>query len=70
MLRDKLLGLRRRHKRLLQVIADVLLIWLALWLSFAIRLGDLDAAQPFSGHAWLFLLAPAIALPILLSNDL
>ena len=64
MLRDKLLGLRRRHKRLLQVIADVLLIWLALWLSFAIRLGDLDAAQPFTGHAWLFLLAPAIALPI------
>ncbi len=64
MLRDKLLGLRRRHKRLLQIIADVLLIWMALWLSFAIRLGDLDAAQPFSGHAWLFLFAPAIALPI------
>mgnify|MGYP003453426304 FL=1 len=37
MLRDKLLGLRRRHKRLLQVIADVLLIWMALWLPFAIR---------------------------------
>jgi FlaA1/EpsC-like NDP-sugar epimerase len=64
MLRERLLGLRRRHKRLLQVFADVLLIWLALWLSFAIRLGDLDGAQPFSGHAWLFLLAPMIALPI------
>jgi FlaA1/EpsC-like NDP-sugar epimerase len=64
MLRKRLLGLRRRHKRLLQVFADVLLIWLALWLSFAIRLGDLDGAQPFSGHAWLFLSAPVIALPI------
>lgn len=63
-LRQFLVGLPRRQKRLLQLLADTLLIWLALWFSFAVRLGDLQAAKPFAGHAWLFLLAPAIALPI------
>ena len=38
-LRTYLLGLSRRDKRLLQVAVDVLLLWGALWLSFAIRLG-------------------------------
>lgn len=64
LLRQCLLHLSRRQKRVLQLAVDVLLIWLALWLSFAVRMGDLDAARPFSGHGWLFLLAPAIALPI------
>ena len=64
LLRVRLIGLSRRSKRLLQVVTDIVLIWLALWLSFAVRLGDLGAAQPFSGHGWLFLLAPVIALPI------
>lgn len=63
-LRQGLLQLPRRQKRFLQVVTDVALIWLALWLSFALRLGELDAAQPFDGHGWLFLLAPTIALPI------
>lgn len=63
-LRQGLLQLPRRQKRFLQVMTDVALIWLALWLSFALRLGELDAAQPFDGHGWLFLLAPIIALPI------
>ncbi|MGY8831098.1 MAG: hypothetical protein ACKVIS_16450, partial [Pseudomonadales bacterium] len=57
-LRQGLLQLPRRQKRFLQVVTDVALIWLALWLSFALRLGELDAAQPFDGHGWLFLLAP------------
>lgn len=64
LLRQSLLHLSRRQKRVLQLAVDVLLIWMALWLSFAVRMGDLDAARPFSGHGWLFLLAPAIALPI------
>ncbi|PTS83547.1 hypothetical protein DBR00_13635 [Pseudomonas sp. HMWF032] len=63
-LRQNLLQLSRRKKRFLQVVTDIALIWLALWLSFALRLGEWDAAQPFDGHGWLFLLAPIIALPI------
>ena len=64
LLRQCLLHLSRRQKRVLQLAVDVLLIWMALWLSFAVRMGEWDAARPFSGHGWLFLLAPIIALPI------
>lgn len=62
--RQFLVGLPRRQKRLLQLLADTILIWVALWLSFAVRLGEIDAAKPFSGHGWLFIVAPLIALPI------
>lgn len=64
LLRQSLLHLSRRQKRVLQLAVDVLLIWLALWLSFAVRMGDWQSAKPFDGHGWLFLIAPAIALPI------
>ncbi|BCG23491.1 nucleotide sugar epimerase/dehydratase WbpM [Pseudomonas tohonis] len=63
-LRTYLLGLSRRDKRLLQVAVDVLLLWGALWLSFAIRLGVDDTVNPFGSHLWLFLAAPLIAIPI------
>lgn len=64
MFRERLLGLPRRYKRLLQVVADVFLVWFALWLAFVIRLGSFAGVQPFSGHAWLFILAPLIAIPL------
>lgn len=63
-LRVRLIGLSRHSKRVLQVGADIVLIWLALWLSFMVRLGDFFAAKPFDGHGWLFISAPLIALPI------
>ncbi|MWK56182.1 NAD-dependent epimerase/dehydratase family protein [Pseudomonas otitidis] len=63
-LRTYLLGLSRRQKRLLQVTVDVVLLWGALWLSFAIRLGVDDTVNPFGSHLWLFLAAPLIAIPI------
>ena len=64
MFRERLLGLRRRHKRLLQVTADVVLVWLALWLAFVVRLGTDDLVYPLGGHAWLFGLAPVLAIPL------
>ncbi|WHI52445.1 nucleoside-diphosphate sugar epimerase/dehydratase [Microbulbifer sp. MLAF003] len=63
-LRNWLLGLPRRNKRILQVVTDVLLVWLALWLAFAIRLGLDKPVNPFAEHAWLFISAPLIAIPI------
>ncbi|XLX42205.1 polysaccharide biosynthesis protein [Ectopseudomonas mendocina] len=63
-LRERLIGLSRRSKRMLQVMADVMLVWCALWLAFVVRMGALDAADPFGGHAWLFALAPLISVPI------
>lgn len=64
LIRERLLGLPRRYKRLLQVCADVCLVWIALWLAFVVRLGSFNEVQPLSGHAWLFIAAPLIAIPL------
>ena len=63
-LRSRLVRLPRRHKRLIQVAMDVVLVWAALWLAFVVRLGDSSSIEPFAGHAWLFSLAPVIAIPL------
>ncbi|UIP31266.1 polysaccharide biosynthesis protein [Stutzerimonas kunmingensis] len=62
-LRSRLVQLPRRQKRVIQVATDVLLVWLALWLAFFVRVGEADFVQPFGGHAWLFGVAPLIAIP-------
>jgi FlaA1/EpsC-like NDP-sugar epimerase len=63
-LRTNMLGWPRRYKRVLQVVTDIVLIWLALWLAFLVRLGIEDAAGPIENHSWLFIAAPIIAIPI------
>jgi len=62
-MRKSLLSLPRGYKRALQVVADVVLVWVALWLAFYLRLEDVRAIEPFGGHARLFLLAPVVTLP-------
>jgi len=62
-LRTRLVRLPRRYKRLIQVSTDVVLVWAALWLAFVVRLGDTRNIEPFGGHAWLFGIAPLIAVP-------
>jgi len=62
--RQRLLALPRGQKRLLQMAVDVVLIWLALWLAFFIRLDDPGIIAPFGAHAWLFAAAPLTALPL------
>lgn len=69
-LRERLLGIRRRYKRLLQVSADILLIWLAVWLAFVLRMGSDDLVQPLGGHAWLFVAAPLLAIPLFIRMGL
>jgi len=59
-----LLGLSRRKKRLIQVSCDVLLIWLALWMAFVVRLGIDDLINPLEEHRWLFISAPLVAIPL------
>ncbi|MNJ32965.1 UDP-N-acetyl-alpha-D-glucosamine C6 dehydratase [compost metagenome] len=63
-LRKRLLGMPRRYKRALQVITDVVLVWLALWLAFAVRLGYDEMNNPLKGHLWLFASASVVAIPI------
>lgn len=63
-LRALLLGMPRRQKRLIQVLADVVLVWAALWLAFVVRLGIDEMVNPFIAHPWLFLIAPVVAIPL------
>lgn len=59
-----LLGLPRRQKRLIQVGTDVVLVWIALWMSFVVRLGIDEMINPIDRHFWLFLTAPVVAIPL------
>jgi FlaA1/EpsC-like NDP-sugar epimerase len=63
-IREWLVRLPRRQKRFIQILADVLLVWLALWLGFVLRLGLDERLEPFDEHLWLFACAPIIAIPI------
>ncbi|WP_426134519.1 polysaccharide biosynthesis protein [Pseudomonas sp. PWP3-1b2] len=63
-LRAFLVGLPRRKKRLIQVGTDVFVVWAALWLAFVVRLGVDELVNPFQTHAWLFLAAPVVAIPL------
>ncbi|MFJ4343866.1 polysaccharide biosynthesis protein [Pseudomonas sp. NPDC089401] len=62
--RQHLVNLSRRQKRLIQVCTDVLLIWVALWLSFIVRLGIDEMYNPILQHTWLFMAAPVVAVPL------
>lgn len=64
MLRQWLLQLPRRQKRLMQVGTDVVLVWIALWMAFVVRLGIDEIINPLRDHTWLFLCAPVIAIPL------
>ncbi|PVZ60683.1 hypothetical protein C9422_06300 [Pseudomonas sp. B1(2018)] len=63
-IRAKLLSLPRRHKRILQVLTDISLVWFALWMAFVVRLGVDELVNPFTQHVWLFVSAPVIAIPL------
>ena len=62
--REYLVNLSRREKRLVQVCTDIVLIWFALWLSFIVRLGIDEMYNPIVEHGWLFLAAPVVAIPL------
>ncbi|WP_310269290.1 nucleoside-diphosphate sugar epimerase/dehydratase [Pseudomonas sp. 3296] len=64
MFRQWLLQLPRRQKRLMQVGTDVVLVWIALWMAFVVRLGIDEIINPLRDHTWLFLCAPVIAIPL------
>jgi len=62
-IRSRMLALPRRSKRAIQVVADILLVWLAMWMAFFVRLG-IEEVDPIVSHLWLFAAAPAVAIPI------
>nr|WP_258571609.1 hypothetical protein [Pseudomonas protegens] len=63
-MRALLLALPRRKKRLIQVLTDVVLVWVALWLAFVVRLGIDEVSNLVREHLWLFLFAPLVSIPV------
>ena len=63
-IRTHLLSLSRRKKRILQVVADTTLVWVALWMAFVVRLGIDEMINPVKMHFWLFICAPIVAIPL------
>ncbi|AZF04448.1 nucleoside-diphosphate sugar epimerase/dehydratase [Pseudomonas sp. R5-89-07] len=63
-IRTYLLSLSRRKKRVLQVVADITLVWVALWMAFVVRLGIDEMINPVRIHLWLFVCAPIVAIPL------
>ncbi|WP_223456238.1 MULTISPECIES: polysaccharide biosynthesis protein [unclassified Pseudomonas] len=63
-IRAHLLSLPRRHKRILQVLTDIFLVWFALWMAFVVRLGLDEMVNPLTQHVWLFVSAPVVAIPL------
>jgi len=59
-----LLNLPRRQKRVLQVAADIGLVWLSLWTAFVVRLGGGEMSSFVHDHVWLFISAPIVAIPL------
>lgn len=64
MVRKKLLALPAMQKKLLQVLADLLLIWCSIWLALAWRLGMDGAWSRVQEHLWLFIAVPLLTIPL------
>ncbi|MCV4339543.1 polysaccharide biosynthesis protein [Pseudomonas capsici] len=63
-LRSRMLGLSRKNKRIVQVGADIVLVWGALVLAFVVRLGFDATFSSIVDHLWLFAAAPVLTIPI------
>ena len=65
---NSILGLKRSQKRLLSLLVDLCTIPFVLWLAFALRL---DVSYiPGPPQYWIFIAAPAIAIPIFIRMGL
>jgi FlaA1/EpsC-like NDP-sugar epimerase len=49
---------------MIQVAADIVVVWVVLWLAFVVRLGVDEMINPFRDHLWLFIAAPIVAIPL------
>jgi hypothetical protein len=61
---SRLISLPRFTKKLLLMFADTILLVLALWFSFSLRLGELFIIDISDRLIWLSAAAPIIAIPL------
>ena len=61
-MQSRVLGWPRAVKRLVVVVLDVVLAWVATWIAFTLRLDTLNF--PFDAQWWVYGLAPVLSVPI------
>ena len=69
-MKNKLLNLPRFYKQLIMLIVDVLVLLFAVWFSFALRLGEPWPIEYMQANWWLFVMIPAIAIPLFIKLGL
>tara|TARA_R110002051_G_scaffold116772_1_gene190351 strand:+ start:45223 stop:47220 length:1998 start_codon:yes stop_codon:yes gene_type:complete len=62
--KDRLINLSYSRKRFIQIAADFVLLSVAMWAALFLRLSHTGWVLPEGNQIWLFLLAPAVAIPI------
>jgi len=62
--KDKLIELNSGQKRSIQMLVDVGLLSVALWLALFLSLGERGWVWPQQGQGWLFLLAPVLIIAL------
>ena len=68
-MRDRLTNLSRQKKQAIMISADVCFLLFAIWLSFALRLGDVWSDK-LESNLWIFILIPIVSIPIFLKLGL
>lgn len=68
-MRDRLTNLSRRKKQAIMISADVCFLFFAIWLSFALRLGDVWSDK-LESNLWIFILIPTVSIPIFIKLGL
>lgn len=68
LLKTRIFRLSRPQKRLVMMMADLILIPFALWVSFALRLGSWT--PPLNDGIWLIIVAPLLSIPVFIKLGL
>lgn len=64
MLKEKLIELSSGQKRTIEMVVDVVLLSIALWLALYLSLGERGWRWPQDGQGMLFILAPVLVIPL------
>jgi len=68
-MRDRLTNLSRQKKQAIMISADVCFLLFAIWLSFALRLGDVWSDK-LESNLWILILIPTVSIPIFIKLGL
>ena len=68
-MKHRLTSLSRQKKQIIMIAADVFFLLFAIWLSFALRLGDAWSYK-LESNLWIFALIPLVSIPLFIKLGL